>query len=260
MGAAPASPLPQSPLDPFAPVDPSLPPMDNPLAMLFQQAAINSDGASPAGGMFPPFGGVKGGKGPAVDGVQAREPTRLQKAMPLLHMLAMWCLLVYFVLWMEPKAYEQVGAGVGGEVVGVWRRWAELGRSSPVARVFRVQVVVCLHLLRCGRVLMWSPSSAIFLGIHNFTNYTAFFADILGLCESFADYAVTRSNLSLILQDAVQPPALLALALPHLPPPFPSVIMNVMKYMQMGSVFLDDLAGLVVGIGFIIYFASLFAS
>jgi len=147
MGAAPASPLPQSPLDPFAPVDPTLPPMDNPLAMLFQQAANNVDGAGP---MFPPFGGVKGGKGPVMDGAQASEPTKLQKAMPLLHMLAMWCLLVYFVLWMEPKAYEQVGAGVGGEVVGVWRRWAELGRRSPVARVFRVQLVVWLRLLRCG--------------------------------------------------------------------------------------------------------------
>ena len=114
-------------------------------------------------------------------------------------------------------------------------------------------------------VALWSSAHAfsllaILLGIHDFTNYTAFFADILGLCESFGDHATTRSNISLILQDAVQPPALLALALPHLPPPFPSVIMNVIKYMQMGSVFLDDLAGLVVGIGFIIYFAGLFAS
>ena len=114
-------------------------------------------------------------------------------------------------------------------------------------------------------VVLWSSAHvlsllAILLGIHDFTNHTAFFADILGLCESFAAYATIRSNISPILQDAVQPPALLALALPHLPPPIPSVIMNVMKYMQMGSVFLDDLAGLVVGIGFIIYFAGLFAS
>lgn len=216
MGAAPASPLPQSPLDPFAPVDPTLPPMDNPLAMLFQQAANNTDGAGP---MFPPFGGMKGGKGPAVDGVQAREPTKLQKAMPLLHMLAMWCLLAYFVLWMEPKAYEQFGAG---EVVSVWRRWAELGRSSPVARVFRVQLVPFFWAFTTLQIIL-----------HSLRIFSGF--------------------------DVVQPPALLALVLPHLPPPIPSVIMNVMKYMQMGSVFLDDLAGLVVGIGFIVYFAGLFA-
>lgn len=221
MGAAPASPLPQSPLDPFSPVDPSLPPMDNPLAMLFQQAANsnNDGGAGPAGGgMFPPFGGVKGGKGPA----QARETTKLQKAMPLLHMLAMWCLLVYFVLWMEPKTYEQVGAGAGGEVVCVWKRWAELGRSGAVARVFRVQLVPFFWAFTTLQIIL-----------HSLRIFSGF--------------------------DAVQPPALLALALPHLPPPFPSVIMNAMKYMQMGSLFLDDLAGLVVGIGFIVYFAGLFA-
>jgi len=37
---------------------------------------------------------------------------------------------------------------------------------------------------------------AILLGIHDFTNYTALFADILGLCESLAAYAITRSYLS----------------------------------------------------------------
>ena len=37
---------------------------------------------------------------------------------------------------------------------------------------------------------------AILLGIHDFTNYTAFFADILGLCESLAAYTITRSYLS----------------------------------------------------------------
>jgi len=52
---------------------------------------------------------------------------------------------------------------------------------------------------------------------------------------------------------------LLAMALPHLPPPFPSIIVNSLKYMQMGSLFLDDLAGLVVGIGFIVYFSGWFA-
>jgi GET complex subunit GET2 len=51
---------------------------------------------------------------------------------------------------------------------------------------------------------------------------------------------------------------LLALVLPHLPPPLPLIIDNSLKYMQMGSLFLDDLAGLVVGIGFIIYFSSWF--
>jgi GET complex subunit GET2 len=49
---------------------------------------------------------------------------------------------------------------------------------------------------------------------------------------------------------------LVALALPHLPPPFPSIILNILKYFQMGGLFLDDVAGLVVGVGFLILFAG----
>jgi hypothetical protein len=61
-------------------------------------------------------------------------------------------------------------------------------------------------------------------------------------------------------KDAVQPPSIVALVLPHLPPPFPSIIINSLKYLQMGSLFLDDLSGIVVGIGFVIYFSGWFGS
>lgn len=61
-------------------------------------------------------------------------------------------------------------------------------------------------------------------------------------------------------QDPVQPPMLLALALPHLPPPLPSVILNGMKYLQIGSVFLDDIAILLFGIGLIVWIASWFVN
>ena len=37
-------------------------------------------------------------------------------------------------------------------------------------------------------------------------------------------------------------------------------ILNGMKYMQIGSVFLDDIAVLLFGVGFIIWFASWFAN
>ena len=35
--------------------------------------------------------------------------------------------------------------------------------------------------------------------------------------------------------------------------------MNALKYLQMGSLFLDDLSGLIVGIGFIIMFSGWFS-
>ena len=54
------------------------------------------------------------------------------------------------------------------------------------------------------------------------------------------------------LQAQVQPPRLLALALPHLPPPLRSSITNGLQYMQLGGVFLDDIAAIVFGIGVIV--------
>lgn len=111
-------------------VDPTLPPMDNPFAaMLF----------SKDGGGFSP--GVMG-KAPA-DAAVPPAPTRLQKLMPFIHVVTTWCLLAYFVLYMEPHIQRDVGVNFEGS--GLWRRWAELGRTrivGDVAQVLKVQVVV----------------------------------------------------------------------------------------------------------------------
>jgi len=109
--------------------------------------------------------------------------------------------------------------------VGLWRRWAELGRQSPlvenITQAFRVQLVP----------FFWAFTT-LQIALHSLRIFSGF--------------------------NSVQPPMLLALVLPHLPPPLPSIIDNCLKYMQMGSLFLDDLAGLVVGVGFIIYFSGWF--
>ena len=57
-------------------------------------------------------------------------------------------------------------------------------------------------------------------------------------------------------KDAIQPPMLLSLALPVLPSVFRTIIVTSLKYLQIGDVVLDDLAGLLVGIGILIYIAS----
>ncbi|KAF9554780.1 hypothetical protein CPC08DRAFT_712650 [Agrocybe pediades] len=214
-------------------------PMDNPFAALMgpqmmMGAGAGGDGAG-GNGMFPPMPFGPGmGMGMGMDGKfplgmqqqqqQPKEKTKLQKLMPLLHLVAMWCLLAYFVLWAEPLAYtEGVTEELGVNAVGMWRRWANLGQKSALlentARRFVVQVVP----------FFWAFTT-LQIVLHSMRIFSGF--------------------------DSVQPPTLLALALPHLPSPLPSLIINSMKYMQMGSLFLDDLSGLVVGIGFIIYFSG----
>ena len=134
------------------PVDPSLPPIDNPFAALLAAQA----GGGSGGGGFPPFGPGMTGKAP-MGSNDAPQPTTLQKIMPLLHILAMWCLLAYFVLWAEPQMYSAVNREDEG-AVGLWRRWAELGRQSPlvenISQVFRVQLVVRFILLQFSYLLI----------------------------------------------------------------------------------------------------------
>ena len=54
----------------------------------------------------------------------------------------------------------------------------------------------------------------------------------------------------------MRPPALLQLALPHLPPALSSTIVHGMKYLQMGGLVLDDVAFLVMGLAFLVVLAG----
>ena len=54
----------------------------------------------------------------------------------------------------------------------------------------------------------------------------------------------------------IRPPALLSLALPHLPPPLPTIILTVLKYLQIGGIFLNDIAALLFGVGFFVWLSS----
>jgi hypothetical protein len=72
------------------------------------------------------------GKGPVILNVLIR----LQKLMPLAHLLLMWILLAYFVLIREPKLLEEQTHG------SKWRRWSSLARMDPIEAGWRLEVVV----------------------------------------------------------------------------------------------------------------------
>jgi len=73
------------------------------------------------------------------------------------------------------------------------------------------------------------------------------------MCQLFS---VSIPLHNFLLQAQVQPPKLLALALPHLPPPLRSSITNGLQYMQLASLFMDDIAAIVFGIGVVILVAT----
>ena len=49
---------------------------------------------------------------------------------------------------------------------------------------------------------------------------------------------------------------LLSFALPYLPPPIPSVILNGMKYIQIVGVLFDDLSAVIVALGLFVWIAG----
>ncbi|KAI0369861.1 hypothetical protein BV20DRAFT_995869 [Pilatotrama ljubarskyi] len=203
------------------------PPGDDPMVALM--SALQQQGA---GGGMPPgmqFPGAGLGMAPL-----PKPKTLLQKLMPVIHLLAAWMLLAYFVLWKEPEAYEARTHGT--DMAGSrWRRWAELSWKSPEDG-WGVQPVV----RRMCDTLLGDTHGAIQPFFWAFTTL----ALVLHSWRIF-------TNL-----DPVQPPMLLAFALPHLPPLLQAIITNGMKYLQIGGVFFDDISALVVGIGFLIWVAN----
>ncbi|KAH9850581.1 hypothetical protein C2E23DRAFT_869807 [Lenzites betulinus] len=187
------------------------PPEGDPMAALM--AALQQGGAgAPPGFQFP-----GAGMGMAPPSAAPKPKSLLQRLMPVIHILAAWLLLAYFVLWREPEAYD-AKTHASPLADSRWRRWADLGWKSPEDG-WGVQTVP----------FFWAFTT-LALVLHSWRIFT---------------------NL-----DPVQPPMLLAFALPHLPPPLPAIITNGLKYLQIGGVFFDDISALIVGMGFLVWAAS----
>ncbi|KAJ6456192.1 hypothetical protein C8R45DRAFT_1222294 [Mycena sanguinolenta] len=203
---------------------------NNPFAAMMQMAA-----ASGGGGAFPPMGadaaaGPMGGFGAGMGMGKAPDvappKTLVQRLLPAVHLVSVWALLMYFVLVMEPAAHEPGADGVAepGGIGFAWR-WKQLtgGAKGQLGAAFAsgwgVQVLP----------FFWAFVT-LELVLHSLRIFSGF--------------------------DAFRPPTLVALALPHLPPPISSLIVHGMKYMQMGSMFLDDVAAVIVGIGLVIWLAT----
>ncbi|TFK71729.1 hypothetical protein BDN72DRAFT_837308 [Pluteus cervinus] len=148
-------------------------------------------------------------------------PTTLQKLMPFVHIVAMWGLLAFFVL--------RFGSSAPGGAVGFFDRWVDLGRKRD-------------------------PARGVGIG-------TGFSIEPVPFFWAFITLEIMLHSLRIFSgYNAVQPHALIALALPHLPPPFPQIIINGLKYLQMASLVLDDIAALIFGIGILILYSTWFAA
>ncbi|EIM91991.1 uncharacterized protein STEHIDRAFT_126882 [Stereum hirsutum FP-91666 SS1] len=237
MGGTPTSPsnaLPSSASSTLAGSDNGSagPSPDDPLMALMN--SLQAAGAGGAGGpdsnpfaqgsMANPFAA---GGASDMFGKMAAAPkpkTMLQRLLPLIHVLSMWCLVAFFVIWKEPEVWAIEGKGpVGwGEM---WRRWAELGRGQTTG--------LSGGGLKLGR--------------------EAWGVQVVPFFWAFVSLELALHSLHIFSGlNTTQPPMLLMLALPHLPKPLPTLVLTGLKYIQMGSTLLDDIAAVLVALGLLV--------
>ncbi|CAK5264174.1 unnamed protein product [Mycena citricolor] len=196
-GAPPSYEDSMPPPNPFA----GMPGMENnPLAAMLMSAA----------GGGGPFSGE-------TSALPSKPKTLLQRVLPLVHIAAVWALVLYFVIIREPSVYMSTtgwGLGTGKGVADRWERLVHTASGSSGVQVMPffwafVTLELILHSLR------------IFSGF-----------------------------------DTFRPPTLLAIALPHLPSSVSATIVHGMKYWQMGSMWLDDIAAAIVAVGFVVWLST----
>jgi len=169
--------------------------------------------------------GIQGGMGQGAKiALQARtEPkpkTVIQKLFPLLHVIAVWALLAFFIFWREPETFQARNSVVVSSG-NIWNRWAKLASHAAAQSTWGIEIV---------------PFFWAFVSLELALSSTRIFFDF----------------------DSTQPPFLLILALPYLPEPLPSIIMYSLRYMQLLGTLMDDLAAAVVAMGLFIAASSLY--
>ncbi|KAI0005294.1 hypothetical protein BJV74DRAFT_762210 [Russula compacta] len=166
--------------------------------------------------------GVGLGGGESQSRTEAKPKLHMQKLLPLLHVIAVWALVAFFIFRQEPEAFQARNAAVvsSGDI---WNRWARLATSAAEQSTWSIEIV---------------PFFWAFISLELALNSTRIFFDF----------------------DVTQPPLLLTLALPHLPKPFPPIIIYALRYLKLLGTLLDDLAAAVVAIGLFIAASSLYGN
>jgi len=142
--------------------------------------------------------------------------TLLQKLLPMVHILSVWLLFGFFVLWREPTLHSVSVPWQSDSPGGIWRRWAWLASETG------------------GKEGVWSVQNLPFMWAFITLELILFSFRVL---SGF---------------DPIAPPTMLSFVLPMLPPQFSSLIMNGLRYLQMFGILLDDLAAALVAVGFMV--------
>jgi GET complex subunit GET2 len=84
--------------------------------------------------------------------------SKLQKLLPLIHVVSVWCLFAFFTVWREPSVHSENSPWQGKEN-SFWARWARLSPQSSrtPGETWQVQPVVRLHHVLTSIRMLTSP-------------------------------------------------------------------------------------------------------
>ena len=85
---------------------------------------------------------------------EAKPKTVIQKLLPILHIIAVWALVAFFIFWQEPESFRARNSAVVS-TGDMWNRWARLASSPVEEGLWAIEIVVSLQLVVAARQL-WS--------------------------------------------------------------------------------------------------------
>jgi GET complex subunit GET2 len=92
------------------------------------------------------------GQSPGVSRAEEAKPkTFIQKLLPILHVIAVWALVAFFICWREPEAFRARNSAVIS-TGDIWNRWARLASGPAEQSTWGIEVVVSLPLVAAAQL------------------------------------------------------------------------------------------------------------
>jgi len=82
----------------------------------------------------------------------AKPKTVIQKLLPVLHVIAVWALVAFFIFRREPEAFRARNSAVVS-TGDIWNRWARLASGPAEQSSWGIEIVVSLPLVVAARQL-----------------------------------------------------------------------------------------------------------
>jgi hypothetical protein len=92
--------------------------------------------------------GIGRGVGAVPQSKAEAKPKTIQKLLPILHVVAVWALVAFFIFWREPEAFRERNPAIisAGDI---WNRWARLASGPAERSSWGIEIVVSLPLVVC---------------------------------------------------------------------------------------------------------------